>query len=88
MVVEEKLNTCNDDYDLVVNAKSLSDTVGQIEDLVLSCQKLDSSLGLLLDEESALLFGQKLQQIFSKYLTPEQLGWLADSLENSDGNIS
>jgi hypothetical protein len=61
ILLEEKWNKCQDEYDLLVNAGPISDLVMKIERLVASCHKLDMSMGGLLDKT-------KIKQIASEIL--------------------
>jgi len=51
MLLEEKMNRANTDAELVMMAGPISDLVMKIEKLVSSCQRLENSLGNLLDKQ-------------------------------------
>ena len=56
IIVEERLNKCNDRHELLHHAMPISKTIADIERLVKSCQRLEDATGLLLDEQAAAAF--------------------------------
>lgn len=65
MLVEEKMNACSDNTDLILMAGPLSDLMMKIERVVTSCQRLDSRLGNLLDKGRVIHLAQAMVQIIS-----------------------
>jgi hypothetical protein len=50
ILLEEKINRCADEHDLLLQSGPISDLVMKIEKIVASCHRLESSLGGLLDK--------------------------------------
>lgn len=71
MLIEEKVNQCNDNTDLILVSGPLSDLVVKVEKLVTSCNRLDFKLGGLLDRTKVVQYAQSLVRIVAKYVTDE-----------------
>lgn len=56
LLLEQRLNACADTTDLMLHSHALSKLVLDIEKLVGSCHKLESSMGQLLDKQAILNF--------------------------------
>ena len=63
ILMEERLNLCKDTHDLLLSSGPLSDLDTKIEKLVVSCHKLESSMGQHLDKSSILIFASKIIDI-------------------------
>lgn len=50
ILLESKINNCDDTHDLLLQSGPISDLVMKIEKIVASCHRLESSLGGLLDK--------------------------------------
>lgn len=68
ILLEEIFNKCNDSTDLLLNTGRLSNLVIQIEKLVVSCHKLESSTGLLLDKTQILQLADVISEIIARYV--------------------
>ena len=68
LVLEEVLNNCNDHNDLLMSSSKISSLVRDINTLVGSAHKLESSMGLLLDKMAILQLGQEMVEIISSEL--------------------
>ena len=73
MILEEKLNLCQDSHDLALNSHIISDLVVKIEKLVKSCHSLESSLGGMLDKQAILTFASKVIEIISSNIQDEAI---------------
>lgn len=73
MMLETKLNACNDETDLMLHTHSISDMILKIEKLVASCHKLETHLGQTLDKSAVLTFASKLIYIITEVITDETL---------------
>ena len=71
MILEEKLNSINDENDLLNEASQISDLILKIEKLVTSCHKLESSMGQLLDKPAILNFAAEIIRIVSDCVDDE-----------------
>ena len=60
MLVENILNLCSTENDLLMYSSKIADLVTRIEKLVSSCQRLEVQLGGMLDKNSALRLGQEI----------------------------
>ena len=65
MLMEERLNQCQSDMDLILNSGHISDMVMKIEKLVGSCHKLEGSLGQLLDKQAILTFASEVINVIT-----------------------
>ena len=72
MIMEERLNKCNDETDLLLNSGAISDLVLKIEKLVSSCHKLEGSMGELMDKSAILQFAGEVINIIGTVVTDEQ----------------
>ena len=72
MMLEETLNRCNDEHDLMLRSTSISNLVANIERLVLSAHKLEINLGQLLDRNRALQLADELIQIITSEVQDEE----------------
>lgn len=73
ILIEEKVNSCNDKTDLLLMSGPLSDLLMKAEKLVTSCNRLESKLGNLLDRTKVVTMAQTFVQIISKYITDEAI---------------
>lgn len=56
MLVEERINRCEDIQELSNSSASIADLVMKVERLVVSCQKLDAALGKHIDASALIAF--------------------------------
>ena len=68
MLMEERLNHCADDLDLILQSGPISDLVMKIDKLVNSCHKLEGSLGQLLDKQAVLQFASQVIDVITRNL--------------------
>jgi len=88
MVLEERLELCNDATDLVLQSHSISDLIMKIEKLVASCHKLEGSMGQLLDKQAILTFASDVIGIIGDEVTDtEAVGAIADRILATVSNI-
>lgn len=81
MMLEQRLLACQSDVDLMLHSQSISQMVANIERLVLSCQRLDTQLGNLLDPSQAIAWMDKIVDIVSEHVTdPDALNDIATRL--------
>lgn len=66
MVLEQTLNSCKSENDLVLHSGRISDLVSKIEKLVASCHKLEGSMGNLLDKQTIIQFVSEIIEIISQ----------------------
>ncbi len=81
IMIEERINSCADAQELMMVSSPLSDLIMKVEKVVVSCNKLESKLGNLLDRTKALQFAQTIVQIIGNYVTDEdQLEKISDEI--------
>ncbi len=73
ILIEEKVNQCQSDNDLILISGPLSDLLMKVEKLVTSCNRLESRLGSLLDRTKVVQYAQQLVQIVAKHVTDETI---------------
>jgi hypothetical protein len=71
MIMEERLNQCKDNMDLIYQSGPISDLVLKIERVVTSCHKLELSSGSLLDKQAIMQFGSELISLLSEEVKDE-----------------
>lgn len=69
MVLEERLNRCNDAQELMMMSGPISELVMKIEKIVTSCNKLERSMSLLLDKQALLQFASEVVKIITEELS-------------------
>ena len=65
MILEERLNACTSEVDLMMESHTIADLVMKIEHLVVSCTKLESSLGQTLDKQTLMTFATQVVGIIA-----------------------
>lgn len=68
LMIETVMLQCKDKTELVIYSGKISDLVMKCERLVLSCDKLETKFGMLLDKSAALVLGSKIVEIISKHV--------------------
>lgn len=71
MIIEEVVNRCKDNTELILMSGKISDMVMKAEKLVVSCHKLEASTGLLLDKTAILQLASLLIEIINQYIKDE-----------------
>lgn len=89
IVLEERLNKCNDAMDLILQSGPISDLVMKINTVVQSCHKLEKNMGHLLDKQAILQFAQVVVGIVSNVLEdqPEEINKIADQILGAVGEM-
>jgi hypothetical protein len=88
MILESRLNSCKDDFELMLHSQSISQMAGQIEKLVVSLQKLDMQMEKMLDETQAVAWAQSIVEIVGQYIADtEVLTEIADRISASYDRI-
>jgi hypothetical protein len=84
MILEERLNKCKDDDELMLSSNVISDLVVKIEKLVTSCHKLEASMGQLLDKQQIIQFAECIINIIGNEIQdPDALARLAGAIERA-----
>lgn len=88
MLLEERLNKCASETDLMLESAKISELVIKIEKLVTSCHKLEKHLGQHLDKAAILQFAGEVVEIVGKTVTDkEQIKAVADGILVAIGNL-
>ncbi len=89
MLMEERLEKCEDVSDLMLQSHAICDLVMRIEKLVASCHKLEGSMGQLLDKAAILQFAGEVIQIISDVLGEDdsKITEIADGIMAAVGRI-
>jgi len=72
MLMEEKLNRCTDMAGLLLESQQISDLVLKIEKLVVSCHRLEGSMGQTLDKQAILQFASEIITIIGTKLEGQE----------------
>lgn len=72
ILIEERMNICHTDLDLMLHSSVLSDLVVKVEKLVTSCNRLEGQLGTMLDKTQALQLGSEVVEIVARHVENEQ----------------
>lgn len=73
VILEEMMNKCEDSTDLLLYSQKMSDLVMKIERLVVSCDKLENRMGLLLSKDSVLQLAATYVQIINNYVVEPEV---------------
>ena len=73
MILEETLNRCEDTNDILMYSTRMSDLVIKIEKLVVSCDKMESKMGMLLSRDSVLQLAGEFVGIITEHVTDNDI---------------
>lgn len=68
LLLENTLIKCKNQTDLLLYSAKISELVGKIEKLVMSCNRLEASTGMLLDKSAALHLASQMVEIIGNYV--------------------
>ena len=71
LLLETVMNRCKDSGDLVLYAGKIGEQIKTIERLVISCHRLESNLGLLLDKPKILSLAAQIVEIIGAHVTDD-----------------
>lgn len=81
LLLTKIIGNCHSDNDLLLRSSTISEMVMKIDKLVSSCNKLDKSMGSMLNKEQLAEFGQVVIVLVAKYLPePELLRIFAEEM--------
>lgn len=87
IMIEEKVNCCNDTNDLLLISGPLSDLVMKCGALVEKCQKLENKLGNFLDRTKVTQFAQICVEIISQYVQEKDMDQISEEILKALGEI-
>lgn len=87
IMIEEKVNVCNDTSDLLLVSGPLSDLIMKCGALVEKCQRLENKLGNFLDRTKITQFAQICVEIISSHVNEEDMDQVSDAILKALGEI-
>ena len=69
MLVEERLNKCVNENDLIIYSQQISDLVMKVQMVVTNCHKLESNLRVSMDKQAVLQFASEVVEIVGSELS-------------------
>lgn len=73
MLLEETVNKCQNEVDLMIYSNKITDLAIKIEKLVVSCHRLESQLGQTLDKTAVLNIATRMVNIISEHVTDQKI---------------
>lgn len=74
MLVEERLNSCRTDLDLIIHSQPLAELIMKVDKLVNSCHSLETKMSLMLDRSAVIQLSSVIVDIIGQYVTdPDEL---------------
>lgn len=88
MTLETIITQCQTNHDLLLYSNKIFDAVTRIEKLVVTCNRLENHLGLLLDKQAAMQLANEIIEIVSKNVNnPEIIDKIATEIGDSLARI-
>jgi hypothetical protein len=83
LLLEETINSCNNQMELLMYSNKIADLCMKLEKLVVSANRLESNMGMLLDRGAALAMGQKIVELIStKVADADTIDAISDGIIN------
>ena len=73
MLMEETLNRCENDFDLITHSQKIQDLTIKIATVVEKCHRLEGSMGQLLDKKTIIQMANTFINIISEEDLPEEI---------------
>ena len=82
ILMEERLEKCQDENELLMQSGPISDLVLKIDKVVTSCHKLEGSMGQLLDKAALIQFASRIIEVIGEVLEgqDDNLNIIADRI--------
>lgn len=68
MMVEQIVNKCETDVDLILNSSKIADLLMKIDKLVNSCNAIETKMGMLLDRSSIIHIGSMIVEVVAQFI--------------------
>lgn len=82
MLLEQRLNACQSNTDLMLQSQGINTLILNIERLVTSCHKLEQNLGTLLNKADVIQFATEMISVITEYVTDQDiLAQIGDRLQ-------
>lgn len=89
LLIESVIQRCKTQADLVLYSGRISDLVTRTEKLVVSCDKLETSMGMVMDRTAALAFASQVVDIISAHVEDAKvIDAISSGIIDALGNIS
>lgn len=91
ITLEAIVNKCQDQFDLAMHSPKISLMLSQTEKLVVSCNRLESRLGLVLDKSAVINLAEEIVQIVAGHVDEDTLSLVAFKIQKAvedSGNVS
>ena len=73
IIMENILNQCHDSGDLLRYSSKISELAAKIEKLVVSCNRLERSMGMMLDKTAALNLASQIVEIIGAHVNDPEV---------------
>jgi hypothetical protein len=73
MLLEETLNKCTDETELLMYSASILSIVDHIRVLVVNCTRLEDRLGMVLDKSTVLNIAEQISQILTEFIPSDKI---------------
>ena len=83
LLLEETMNKCHTDTDLMLYSSKISDLVVKIEKLVASCHKLELATGQLVNKANMMFMGDVIIQIIGEVCPPDKIAGVQERIMKS-----
>lgn len=80
MLIEQRLNGCLTELDLMAAAGPLADLIMKVEKLISSSTRMEEKLGLMLDQQQAMQLIDEIINIISDHVDESTLAEIADQI--------
>jgi hypothetical protein len=80
LLMEETLNKCNSDTELLLYSSKIADLAVKIEKLVASCHKLELATGQLVNKANIMFLGDVIIQIIGEVCPPDKINDVSDRI--------
>lgn len=88
IMLERIILSCNDQVSLIMYSGKISEMVMKIEKLVVTCHRLESSLGMMIDKLAAQQLSDEIVSIISEFVVdPNVVTQIADRIGVTVSNI-
>lgn len=87
MMIEEKVNACDDKHQLLLVSGPLSDLIMKCAALVEKCNRLENKLGNFLDRNKITQFAQICVDIISQFVPEENLEQAGEQIFKALGEV-
>jgi hypothetical protein len=81
VLIEERLNNCQDTTDLLLNSSVIADLISRVERVVVACQKIEEKRSGLLDKGKAIQLAGEIVKVISGFVSDDEvLGAIATKI--------